>query len=71
MEPENFIKELILRVNLGPMHILKVLAYDNNKNYARTGSEIIRITSKDINKGSAIDYMLDEKESSLRRLKCL
>ena len=52
LEPENFNKELFLRVNLGPMHILKglvneVLAYDSSKNYARTGSEI-----SNVNKGS-------------------
>ena len=69
MEPENFIKELILRVNLGPMHILKelvndVLAYASSKNYARTGNEVSRFASKDINKGSTIDNMLDEQESS-------
>jgi hypothetical protein len=69
LEPENFNKELFLRVNLGPMHILKglvneVLAYDSSKNYARTGSDISKFASKDINKGSTIDNMLDEEESS-------
>jgi hypothetical protein len=49
------------------MHILKglvneVLAYDSSKNYARTGSDISRFASKDINKSSTIDNMLDEKE---------
>ena len=69
LEPENFNKELFLRVNLGPMHIMKglvneVLAYDSSKNYAKTGSVISRFASKDIKKSSKIDNMMKEKESS-------
>ena len=68
LEPENFSKEMFLRVNLGPMHlwdglINEVLAYDSSKTYVRKESKIRRLVcSKDLNKSAAIANYETESE---------
>ena len=66
-EPENFSKEMFLRVSLGPMHlwdglINEVLAYDSSKTCVRKESKIRRLVSKDLNKSVAIANYETESE---------
>ena len=51
--------EMVLRVNLGPLHLMdslvdEVIAIDPSKSYVRKESRISEIVSKDINKSAAI-----------------
>ena len=58
--PEKISNEMVLRVNLGPLHLMgnlidEILASDNAKLYARTEKRLKQLPSKDINKISTID----------------
>ena len=60
LEPENFSKEIVLRVNLGPLHILaeglvnEVFEFDKDKSYLRKESRLSNLVSKDLNKSAAV-----------------
>ena len=59
LEPEYFNMEMVLRVNLGPLHLLdnlidEVFASDPGRSYLRKETRISRITSKDMKKSAAI-----------------
>ena len=60
MEPEYFSIELVLRVNLGPLNVLKglineVLASDPDRSYLRKEDRISQLTaSNDVHKSAAI-----------------
>ena len=58
-KPEYFSKEMVLRVNLGPLHLFdnsvhEGLASNTDKSYVRKGSLVSQIVSKDLNKSLAI-----------------
>ena len=64
--PENFSNEMVLRVNLGPLHLMgnligEILALDNAKLYARTEKRLKQLPSKDINK-TTIDTFEQKNE---------
>ena len=51
--------EMVLRFNLGPMHLLnslvdEILAFDDTKTYLRKEAKISRVVSNDLNKSSAL-----------------
>ena len=58
LQPKYFNIEMFLRVNLGPMHLLKDFVNDvfvsDPKDYIRKENRISKITSKDLNKSSTI-----------------
>ena len=60
LEPEYFSMELVLRVNLGPLNVLKglineVLASDPGRSYLRKEGRISQLTaSNDVHKSAAI-----------------
>ena len=57
LQPKYFKIEMFLRVNLGPMHLLKDFVNDvfvsDPKDYVRKENRISKITSPDLNKSSA------------------
>ena len=60
LKPENFSKEIVLRFNLGPMHLLdghvgEVLALDITKSYLRQAVYIGRTVTKHLNKSASIE----------------
>ena len=60
LKPENFSKEIVLRFNLGPMHLLdghvgEVLALDIIKFYLRQAVYISRTVTKHLNKSASIE----------------
>ena len=60
LEPENFSKEMVLRVNLGPLHILaeglvnEFFKFDKGKSYLRKESRLSHLVSKDFDKSAAV-----------------
>ena len=55
LKPDNFNKEIVLRVNLEPLHLLdnfikEILALDTTKSYLRKQIKIGRIKTGDLNK---------------------
>ena len=67
LQPKYFNNEMFLRVNLGPMHLLKDFVNDvfvsDPKDYIRKENRISKITSQDINKSSATFQKNNEKKS--------
>ena len=70
LEPQYFNMEMVLRFNLGPLHLMdnlidEVLKIDPGKSYIRKETNISQIVSKDINKSAAIATFEknDEKKS--------
>ena len=67
LQPKYFNIEMFLRVNLGPMHLLKDFVNDvfvsDPKDYVRKENRISKITSQDINKSSATFQKNNEKKS--------
>ena len=71
LEPENFSKEIVLRFNLGPMHLLEglvaeVLAMDTAKFYLRKEIKIGRVVTNDLNKSSAMATFQKKNEKKSR-----
>ena len=71
LEPENFSKEIVLRFNLGPMHLLEglvaeVLAMDTAKFYLRKEIKIGRVVTDDLNKSSAMATFQKKNEKKSR-----
>lgn len=68
LEPENFSKEMVFRVNLGPLHILaeglvnEVFEFDKGKSYLRKESRFSHLVSKDLNKSAAVSRFKKECE---------
>ena len=64
--PENFSNEIILRVNLGPLHLMGNLIDEiltsNAKSYVRVEKRLNQLPSKDINKTSTIDTFEQKNE---------
>ena len=55
VKPEYFSMEMVLRTNLGPLHLLDSLIQDDSKNsYLRKEARISQIVSKDIHKSASI-----------------
>ena len=59
LEPEYFSMELVLRFNLGPIHLLddfvdEILSSDTGKTYLRKETKLGRVISKDLNKSASI-----------------
>ena len=57
--PENFSNEIILRVNLGPLHLVgnlieEILASDNTKLYVRIEKSLKKLPHKDKDKTSIL-----------------
>jgi len=57
--PENFNDEMILRVNLGPLHLMgnlidEILASDNTKFYVRIEKRLKQLSHKDKDKTSIL-----------------
>ena len=57
--PENFSNEIILRVNLGPLHLMgnlieEILASDNTKLYVRIEKSLKKLPHKDKDKTSIL-----------------
>ena len=57
--PENFSNEIILRVNLGPLHLMgnlidEILASDNTKLYVRIEKRLKQLSHKDKDKTSIL-----------------
>ena len=57
--PENFSNEIILRVNLGPLHLMgnlidEILASDNAKLYVRIEKSLKQLPHKDKDKTSIL-----------------
>ena len=67
---EYFSMELVLRVNLGPLHLLDPLIEEillqDPKTYLRKETRISQIVSKDINKSSAIATFQKNTEKKSR-----
>ena len=72
LEPECFSMELVLRVNLGPLDVLKglineVLASDPDRSYLRKEDRISQLTaSKDVHKSAAIATFQTNNENKSR-----
>ena len=71
LEPEYFNMEMVLRVNLGPLHLLdnlvdEVMATDPGKSYVRKGGVISKISSKDFNKSAALATFEGKNEKKSR-----
>ena len=60
LEPDKFSKEMVSRVNLGPLYILdeglfnEVFEFDKGKSYLRKESRIYQLISKDLNKSADV-----------------
>ena len=70
LEPDYFSMEMVLRVNLGPLHLMdnlvdEVLA-SQGKSYMRKESRISQIVSKDLSKSAAISLFEKESETKSR-----
>ena len=71
LEPQYFNMEMVLRVNLGPLHLMdnlinEVIANDPGKSYVRKGSVLSRVVSKDLNKSAAIATFERKNEKKSR-----
>ena len=71
LQPDSFNMEMVLRVNLAPLHLLEnlvneVFASNSNTNYIRKGTKISQIVSKDINKSAAISTFEKNGEKKSR-----
>ena len=71
LKPENFSKEIVLRFNLGPMHLLdglvgEVLALNTTKSYLREAVSIGRTVTKDLNKSASIGSFQERNEKKSR-----
>ena len=71
LEPQYFNMEMVLRVNLGPLHLMdnlinEVFATDPAKSYVRKESIISRVASKDLNKSAAIATFEGKNEKKSR-----
>ena len=71
LEPDFFNMEMGLRVNLGPLHLLDsliddIFSNDTNKSYLRKETRISQISSKDVNKSSAIATFQKNNEKKSR-----
>ena len=63
--------EMVLRFNLGPIHLLdgfidEILAYDSTKNYLRKEAKISRVVSNNLNKSAAISTYEKNEENKSR-----
>ena len=70
LKPENFSKEIVLRFNLGPMHLLdglvgEVLALNTTKSYLREAVSIGRTVTKDLNKSASIGSFQERNEKKI------
>lgn len=71
LEPEFFSMEMVMRVNLGPLHLLgdfieDVLSNNSNKSYLRKETRISQIASKDMNKSAALTTFQSDNEKKSR-----
>ena len=69
LEPEYFSMEMVLRFNLGPIHLLdglidEVFNSESGKPYLRKETQISRVTSKNLNKSASI--VTYEKNSEIK-----
>ena len=71
LTPENFSKELVLRFNLGPLHLLnglidEVLALGTTKSYLRQAIYIGKTVTKDLKKSATIGSFQKKNETKSR-----
>ena len=71
LKPENFSKEIVLRFNLGPLHLLdglinEVLTLDTTKSFLRKQIKVERVVTNNLNKSSAIASFQKESEEKSR-----
>ena len=67
VKPEYFSMEMVLRTNLGPLHLLDSLIQDDSKNsYLRKEARISQIVSKDIHKSASIASFQKKNEEKSR-----
>ena len=73
--PEHFSNEMVLRVNLGPLHLMGNLIDEiltsNAKSYVRAEKRLNQLPSKDINKTSTIDTFEQKNEKKSRFPLCV
>ena len=71
LKPENFSKEIVLRFNLGPQHLLdsfidEILALDTTKSYLRKQIKVGRIVTQNLNKSAAISSFQKKNKDKSR-----
>ena len=71
VKPEYFSMEMVLRTNLGPLHLLDsliqdVLTADSKNSYLRKEARISQIVSKDIHKSASIASSQKKNEAKSR-----